>query len=129
MICERTVKKYCKNFEKIENYEAAIADTTQTWHCHHRMEEVFTTEELKRAGWYYDRKPQELIFLTKAEHIALHMKGKKRGPLSDEHRANMSAAKIGKKHSEEHKAKISAACKGKKKVKHWRLENGKRVWY
>ena len=33
------VKKFCcEDISKIENYAAAIADTTQTWECHHRME-------------------------------------------------------------------------------------------
>ena len=129
MICEETVKKYCEDYTKIENYEKAIADKTQTWDCHHRMEAVYTGAELKKYGLYYDREPHQLIFLTHGEHTALHQKGRKRGPLSEEHKANMSTALKGRKFSEEHKAKISAACKGKKKVKHWRLENGKRVYY
>lgn len=60
-------------------------------------------------------------------------KGRK---LSEEHIANMSAALKGRpatnkgKHlSDEQKAKMSAAMKGKNKGKHWKLIDGKRVWY
>lgn len=40
----------------------------------------------------------------------------------------MEVVTIGKT-SEETKRKISEYLKGKHKGKHWRLENGKRVWY
>lgn len=37
MICEHTVKKFCKDdISKIENYELAINDSSM-WHCHHRL--------------------------------------------------------------------------------------------
>ena len=29
---------FCRTPELIENYDKAIADTTQTWDCHHRLE-------------------------------------------------------------------------------------------
>lgn len=67
----------CKTPEKIENYDKAIADTTQTWECHHRNEKYFPRETLVAIGWYYDCRPDELIFLTKTEHMKLHHKGKK----------------------------------------------------
>ena len=39
MISLRTVTKYCgEDISKIENYDKAIADTTQMWICHHRLE-------------------------------------------------------------------------------------------
>lgn len=39
MICIYAVKKFCKEYPSmIENYDKAIADKTQTWHCHHRDE-------------------------------------------------------------------------------------------
>jgi hypothetical protein len=74
-------------------------------------------------------------------------KGKKRGPFSEEHRKKLSEAKKniseetrkkmseankgrpawnkGKKMSEEFKQKMCKAHKGK----HWKLVDGKRVWY
>ena len=34
-----TVKYFCKDdITKIENYELAMADTEEVWHCHHRLE-------------------------------------------------------------------------------------------
>ena len=39
MINEHNAKKFCKeDISKIENYDKAIADTTQVWDCHHRTE-------------------------------------------------------------------------------------------
>lgn len=82
MICISTIKKYCKeDISKIENYDKAIADKSQVWCCHHRDEirtlpsgmiALRTTEELKECGRYYDCPANELIFLTKSEHIKLH---------------------------------------------------------
>ena len=62
----------------IENYDKAIADTTQTWVCHHRRElepDRKTIEDLKALGLYWNRPPEELIFLTNSDHWKLHMKG------------------------------------------------------
>lgn len=65
--------------------------------------------------------------------ISVAMKGK---TLSEEHKTKLSAAHKGKnnpmygqKHSEESKRKISEAQKGMRKGKHWKLVDGKRVWY
>lgn len=55
-------------------------------------------------------------------------KGKKFGPLSEEARRKISEAHKGKKmpsRSEDHKRKLSEAAKGK----HWKIVDGKRVWY
>ena len=55
----------------IENYDKAIADTTQTWVCHHRRElepDRKTSEDLKALGLYWNRPPEELIFLTSSDH-------------------------------------------------------------
>ena len=62
----------------IENYDKAIADTTQTWVCHHRRElepDRKTIEDLKALGLYWNRPPEELIFLTNSDHWKLHMQG------------------------------------------------------
>lgn len=59
---------YCRHPELIENYDKAIADTTQTWEVHHRREELYSQKDLKDRGEYYDRPSEEFIFLTKAEH-------------------------------------------------------------
>ena len=120
MINERSAHEYCRDdISKIENYDKAIADTTQTWHLHHRMEFTLdgefalTSEQLKMHDMYYHRPYYELIFLTPTEHMILHMKDKclhedtkqriseslkgiKRGPMSEEHRRKLSESKKGK---------------------------------
>ena len=123
MINFRQTKKYCKeDIRKIKNYDKAIADTTQTWVCHHRTEIWWncSAQDLIDNECYYHRKACELIFLTPAEHIRLHKKGKKRKPFTEEHRRKMSEAKKGKKFTEEHRKKIADAAK-----KRW--ENKKEV--
>lgn len=62
---------FCIHPELIENYEKAIADTTQTWDCHHRREELYSQKELIERGEYFDVKPEELIFLTREEHCKI----------------------------------------------------------
>ena len=62
----------------IENYDKAIADTTQTWVCHHRREiepDRKTIVELIALGLYWNRPPEELIFLTNSDHWKLHTQG------------------------------------------------------
>ena len=78
MIDKGRARKYCKDdISKIENYEQAINDKTQTWDCHHRLELTIndeharTKEELIRLGMYYNRPYFELIFLTRKEHKKL----------------------------------------------------------
>ena len=137
MISKHTILLYCKDYEKIENYEQAINDETQTWHCHHRLETHFSdgTErpikaqlkatELIALNMYYDRPPEEFIFLTNSEHRRLHMLGKHIGTfakgrkLSEEHKKKLSETHkgntnaLGHKASEEARKRISEAHKGK----------------
>lgn len=66
----------------------AVADQTNVWEIHHRLETHFsdgterplgarlTVAELKALNMYRHRPPEELIFLTSAEHRALHNKNK-----------------------------------------------------
>ena len=124
MINERQARKFCKeDISKIKNYDKAIADTTQVWHCHH-MTEIWwncTAQELIDNECYYNRKACELIFLTREEHVRLHKKGI---PFTEEHRRKISASLNGHKHSKESIKKMTAAFKGKT----WKLIDGKRVW-
>ena len=142
MINEKQAHKYCRDdLSKIENYDKAMTDTTQTWDLHHRLELTLdgdfalSREQLKMHDMYYNRPYYELIFLTKAEHTRIHSKGRtfsedtrkklseaKKGenhPLygkhhSDDTRKKMSEAKKGKHHSDETRRKISEAAKRRK---------------
>ena len=135
MINLTTVKRFCKDYTKIENYEEAVNDTTQTWECHHILGEILTRQQLKDHDFYYDVPPCMLKFVTKAEHRRLHMqnisdetrkkmseakkgnpgfwKGKKRAPFSEEHRKKLSESKKGKHFSDETHRKMSESKKGK----------------
>ncbi len=124
-------EKYCKEPEKIENYEKAAADNFKDWEVHHRLETHnsdgerrlvdISYKELKALGMYYNRPSSELIFLTRSEHNTLHRIGKQ---LSEETRNKMREAKkgryigennpmYGKKHSDEALRKMSEAHNGK----------------
>ena len=49
------------------------ADNFKGWHCHHRLgEHCFTRDELIKFDLYYNRTPEELIFVTLEEHSRLH---------------------------------------------------------
>lgn len=140
MINEKTCKRMCcENLNLIENYDKAISDTTQTWHCHHRKEtnDNISRNKLIELNLYYKRPADELIFLTKSEHIKLHreiyhpLRGKH---LSEETKKKQSESHKGKlvkghqawnkdKHlNNEHKRKLSEAIKGTHRVYE---ENGK----
>lgn len=114
----------CRTPELIENYEKAIDDIKQTWICHHRLETHTSygerrlvdikAEELIALDMYFDRPPEDLIFLTKKEHRALHMKGNqltKGKHHSEETRRKQSEAKKDHPVSEETKQKISSTLK------------------
>ena len=109
MINEKQAKKFCKeDISKIKNYEQAVNDTTQVWHCHHMTETWWncSKKELIDNECYYGRKACELIFLTPAEHKSLHNMN-----MSDETRRKMSEAKKGQILSYETRKKISEAKK------------------
>lgn len=111
MIHEYHSNLYCKDdVSKIENYGKAIADTTQTWDLHHRLELTLdgefahSKEELKRLGMYYHRPYFELIFLSHSEHLSLHKKAVK----------GKNHPMYGLHHSEESRKKMSESKKGEK---------------
>ena len=93
MIDKKRAIKYCKNdISLIENYDKAIADETQVWHCHHRRETIYSRSGLIEIGEYYNRPACELIFLTKSEHMRLHNLGKN---VSEDTRKKISETKKG----------------------------------
>ena len=120
-------ERYCKDYEKIENYEKAKADDFKNWEVHHRLETHnsdgerrlvdITADELKALDMYYNRPASELIFLTSREHHE-YRKGKKH---SEETKKKMREVKKGEKnpfygkhHTEESKNKLREAQKGNK---------------
>ena len=119
-------KQYCKDYENIENYEKAKKDNFKGWECHHRLETHtpdgkrrdadISHKELIALGMYYNRPPEELIFLTIKEHNA-YKKGKptwsKGKQFSEEYRKKIGEGNKGKKLSEETRNKIRASKKGK----------------
>ena len=115
MINEYCVKAYCsEDLSLIENYALAIADTTQTWECHHRGEVLpcgrFSPNDLNKFGLYFNRPAAELIFLTKAEHTHLHKRGI---TLSEATKKAMSDTRKGVPKSEAHKKAIGEALSKK----------------
>ena len=134
MISIKNIQRFCKEDPSlIENYDKAIADTTQIWDCHHRLEvqgnEVHSMRELKESGLYYHRPACELIFLTHSEHSSLHNKGENNSmyqfKYSEQTRKKMSESHKGKtnpnkgKHlSEETKNKIAKSHIGVKRKPH-----------
>jgi hypothetical protein len=80
MINKVNAQMFCSEpIELIENYDKAVADTTQVWDCHHVWETMlgYSKEELIEMNEYYGIPACNLIFLTHSEHIRLHMKGNK----------------------------------------------------
>lgn len=120
MINERNARKYCRDdISKIENYDKAIADTTQVWDCHHRdevkvlpscMTVLRSIQDLIDNDRYYDCPANELIFLTHSEHQRVH---NKYVHISEETRKKLSDTNKGKKRNEYTKKKMSEAAKGR----------------
>lgn len=108
MICLKKVKKFCKDYTKIENFGEAVNDNTQMWDCHHILGEILSREQLLDHDFYYDVPPCMLKFVTKAEHMRLHFKGKHQ---SEEHRRKLSEARKCKHRSDETRQKMSEAAK------------------
>lgn len=124
----KEIIKFCSDYTKIENYEKAVNDETQVWVCHHRLEtckykdrtrkewirrdENVPMKELKALGLYYNRPPEELIFMTNDEHTTHHLLGH---DVSEETREKLRKHNLGRKHTEETKRKLSEMFKGVKK--------------
>ena len=87
------LKKYCKDYTKIENYEEALKSPLR-YDLHHRLEisENKSKKDLIEENLYYDRPPEELVFLDHGEHSRLHNLNS-----SEETRKKMSDAQKGDK--------------------------------
>lgn len=111
MINLEFVKKFCKDYTLIENYNEAVNDTTQTWICHHILGEILSKQQLLEHDFYYNVPPCMLKFVTKSEHNSIHHLGKSHTEYT---RKKMSASHKGLKQSEESRRKMSESRKGKK---------------
>src|SRR5574344_74762 len=132
----KSLKKYCTDYKNIENYEEAVKSPLK-YDLHHRREisENKSKKDLIAENLYYNRPPEELIFLEHGEHIRLHKEGDK-NPMFGKHPSAETRQKIseamkgeksymyGKPKSVETRKKMSEAHSGK----HWHLENGHRIW-
>ena len=116
MISLVNVKRYCKEYWKIENYEKAMNDLDNIWFCHHRLEthslngekleKQTSIQELKELGLYYNRPSNELVFLTCQQHRKVHALDR-HGKLN---------TMYGKKHKEETKKKLMLSNKCRKRI-------------
>lgn len=62
--------------EQIENYELAKVDNFKGWCIHHKREirddYINSKEELIMMNLYYNRPPEELIWMNSSEHKSMH---------------------------------------------------------
>ena len=131
----KKLKRMCKTYWLIENYQEAVNDYTELWVIHHRREVqdgfcIWRAEELVRIGQYYNLEPNELIFMKKSEHSALHNKAidpktKKPCCYRDVDRTGEKNPMYGKHLSDDTKQKLSNALKGRKMNEQWvKLHSG-----
>lgn len=108
------VRKYCRKIyhHLIENYEEAM-NSEEMYICHHRKEitedgrNAFTADELIDLGEYYHRPPEELIFLTKSVHKALHMAANNKDRnVTDEHKKELAKLR-NKRYREKHREELN----------------------
>ena len=121
MINVYAAQGYCKDdISLIENYDKAIADTTQIWQCHHKdeIDLKLSRKELIVKKLYYGVPAAKLVFLTKSEHTRIHWTGRKHTKKTKDKISNTRLKKgcskekngmFGKHHSEEAKKKMSEA--------------------
>ena len=94
-------------------YEATKYFNVQKGYVLHHKDITMRETNLER---YIQWLPEDLVVMSKVEHIKLHHTGSKR---SEETRKKMSEAHKNKTLSEEHKKHISEANKGRKGSQHW----------
>lgn len=117
---KRHAKLWCSEpIQNIENYNEAVADETQVWVCHHRLELHpdgslrFTSKDLKELGFYEHRPARELIFLPYGVHSSMHNKADKESHSLPGKKNGM----YGRHHTEESRRKMSESLKRNNKAK------------
>lgn len=119
------LRLYCKELEKVENYEQAVNDKEHRWELHHRLELTLNNEyahsreELKRLGMYYDRPYFELIFLKESDHKYLHLSTRINREAIN---TKISNTLKGHEVTKETRDKISKSCTG---IRYFKSEFGK----
>ena len=134
MINENQAKKFCcEDISLIENYNEAVK-SKEMYDIHHRLgtELSKSRQELKDLNLYLNRPANELIFLTRKEHVILHMTSERINKLKEtlknpnirKHRSDRMKGKnnpfYGKHHTEDVKIKMR---KPKRKYK-WLTPSG-----
>lgn len=67
-------QKYVRNGElyKVRNFDKAKSDNFEGWEIHHINEETFAWRQLVIMNMYYNRPPEELIFVKVEVHQEIH---------------------------------------------------------
>ena len=116
----KDVKIYCcEDISKIENYKQALNAKT-TWDVHHKREitENKTSQQLIDESLYFNRPANELIFLSRKEHIRIHREHNLHA-LDNWIKAGSDATRNVSK-TEDHKQKLSESLKEYFKThEHW----------
>lgn len=68
---DTTLKKYCKNYNKIENYYDALTSSDK-WVCHHKKGLYLDRTSLLYNKEYYDLPYEDLVFLPLHIHTQIH---------------------------------------------------------
>ena len=92
---------------------------------HHLSEETRLKMSEAKKGIHLSEETRLKMSESKKGRIS----NRKGVPCSEETKIKIGNARKGKHFSEETKHKISEAHKGLKKGRHWKIENGKRIWY
>ena len=67
MIANRNYKSLCQDITKVENYEDAKNDS-ELYVLHHLCECRYSSKELKEMNRYYNRPPEEFMFVPAKQH-------------------------------------------------------------
>lgn len=71
----KSIEKICSDYTKVENYDDA-AKSKEMYVLHHCAEFRYTVKELKALNRYFNRPPEELIFIPSSLHngcVNLHI--------------------------------------------------------
>jgi len=113
--------RICKEYKQVENYEAAIADKEELWVLHHRKLEPsrVTKKDLIERNEFYDVAPEELIFLTRSEHMRVSNEGK---TYDKSVKDKISQTKVGKKRPQSVRDALRYAHLGKHRYNNGEVE-------